>query len=127
MAHFSRVFAIVIDAPRRDHDAEVAFWSGAVGAELPVVGRYPEFNGARLPHHDMLLLAQQLGDGPARIHLDFHTDDLDAEVARLTALGATLVDRTDNWQVMRDPAGLVFCVVKDPPGRLDATNATPWP
>ncbi|WP_432992653.1 VOC family protein [Dactylosporangium sp. CA-233914] len=126
MAHFSRLYAICIDVPRPGHDASVAFWSGAAGADLPVVGRYPEFNGARLPHHDMLLLTQRLGDGPARMHLDFHTDDLDAEVARLEALGACKVDRAENWQVMRDPAGLLFCVVLDGPGVLSEANATRW-
>ncbi|MGI5239019.1 VOC family protein [Dactylosporangium sp. CA-139066] len=126
MAHFSRLFAIVIDAPRPAHEATVAFWSGAAGVELPVVEKYPEFNGARLPNHDMLLLTQQLGDGPARIHLDFHTDDLEAEVARLEALGATRETRAENWQVMRDPAGLIFCVVQDRPGTLHESNATRW-
>ncbi|WP_433607803.1 VOC family protein [Dactylosporangium sp. CA-139114] len=126
MAHFSRLYAICVDVPAHDHDATVAFWSGAAGAEMPVVGRYPEFNGARLPNHDMLLLAQRLGDGEARMHLDFHTDDLDAEVARLEALGATRVERAGNWQVMRDPAGLPFCVVLDAPGTLSEANATRW-
>jgi hypothetical protein len=35
------------------------------------------------------------------------------------------VDEAGLWSVLRDPAGLVFCVVPDPD--LDATNATPWP
>jgi hypothetical protein len=126
VAHFSRLYAICIDVPREDHDATVAFWSGAAGAEMPVVGKYPEFSGAKLPHHDMLLLAQQLGDGPARMHLDFHTDDLDAEVGRLEGLGATRVERAANWQVMRDPAGLLFCVVLDRPGTLTEANAVRW-
>ncbi|MFG2045409.1 VOC family protein [Dactylosporangium sp. NPDC048998] len=126
MAHFSRLYAIVIDAPRPDYAATVAFWSGAAGADLPVVAKYPEFNGAKLPNHDMLLLTQQLGDGPARVHLDFHTDDLDAEVARLEALGATRLEHAENWQVMRDPAGLPFCVVQDRPGTLSEANATRW-
>lgn len=126
MAHFSRLYAIVIDVPRPDRDATVAFWSGALGAELAVVEKYPEFNGARLPGHDMLLLAQGLGDGGPRVHLDIHTDDLDAEVARLEALGAARVERTGGWQVMRDPAGVVFCVVPDKPGVLSEANATRW-
>ncbi|GAA4262619.1 hypothetical protein GCM10022255_100000 [Dactylosporangium darangshiense] len=116
----------MIDAPRPDHEATVAFWSGAAGVDLPVVAKYPEFNGAKLPTHDMLLLTQRLGDGAPRVHLDFHTDDLDAEVARLEALGATRESRAENWQVMRDPAGLVFCVVRDRPGTLSEANATRW-
>ncbi|GAA2382680.1 VOC family protein [Dactylosporangium salmoneum] len=126
MTHFSRLYAIVIDAPRPDHEATVAFWSGAAGTQLELVPQYPEFHGAKLPTHDMLLLAQGLGDGPPRVHLDFHTDDLDAEVARLEALGATRLERAKNWQVMRDPAGLVFCVVLDRPGTLSEDNAVRW-
>jgi hypothetical protein len=126
VAHYSRLYAIVIDVPRADHAATVAFWSGAAGAGLETVAKYPEFSGAKLPHHDMLLLAQQLGDGAPRVHLDFHTDDLDAEVARLEALGATRATRAERWQVMRDPAGLPFCVVLDRPGTLSEANATRW-
>ncbi|GAA3305398.1 hypothetical protein GCM10020218_106910 [Dactylosporangium vinaceum] len=120
------MYAISIDVPRADHDATVAFWSGALGAPLERVGQYPEFSGAKLPDHDMIVLAQRLGDGPARVHLDFHTDDVDAEVARLERLGATRLERAGNWQVMRDPAGLVFCVVLDRPGVLTEANATRW-
>ena len=31
-----------------------------------------------------------------------------------------------HWQLMRDPAGLVFCVIPEPPGELDASNARRW-
>jgi predicted enzyme related to lactoylglutathione lyase len=48
------------------------------------------------------------------IHLDFRSDDRDAELERLTGLGATVeetksdTDRT--WTVMRDPESNPFCV-----------------
>jgi predicted enzyme related to lactoylglutathione lyase len=48
------------------------------------------------------------------LHLDFLTEDREAEVARLTRLGATVVEtKTDEratWTVMRDPEGNPFCV-----------------
>ena len=127
MAHYSRLYTIVLDVPAADHDATVAFWRGALDAPLEQVEKYPEFHGARLPSHDLLLLTQQLGDGGPRVHVDIHTDDLDAEVARLEALGATRVERQDRWWVMRDPAGLTFCVVMDRPGTQTPANATRWP
>ncbi len=127
VAHYSRLYAIVLDVPAADHDATVSFWRGALGAPLEQVGRYPEFHGALLPTHDLALLAQQLGDGPPRVHVDIHTDDLDAEVARLEALGAVRVERQERWWVMRDPAGVTFCVVLDRPGILTEENATRWP
>ena len=127
MAHYSRLYPIVLDVPAAEEDATVAFWRGALGAPLERVGRYPDFHGAVIPGHDLLLLTQRLGTGAPRVHLDVHTDDLDAEVARLEALGATRVERQDRWWVMRDPAGITFCVVLDRPGTLNDTNATRWP
>ena len=53
------------------------------------------------------------------MHVDIHTDNLDAEVARLEALGAERVEATGHWVVMRDPAGLIFCVVPEQAGSFD--------
>ena len=125
MAHYSRLTKIVIDVPAETHDAEVAFWSEALGRPLTRIERFPEYHGAELSDEGFGLLTQQLGHGPARVHLDIHTSDRAAEVARLHALGATLVDEGEHWAVMRDPAGLVFCVIPD--RRIDASNATAWP
>ena len=125
MAHFSRLHKIVVDAPPEAHDQVVAFWRDALATPLVQYTRFPEYHGADLPHGDLGLLTQRLGAGPARVHLDIHTSDRAAEVARLTALGATIVDEAGPWSVLRDPAGLVFCVVPDPD--LNATNATQWP
>ena len=69
---------------------------------------------------------QRLGDGPGRVHVDIHTDDLAAEVARLEGLGAQRVRQVHSWQVMRDPAGLTFCVVPDPAGTLSDDSARRW-
>lgn len=55
---------------------------------------------------------QNIGDGEARLHLDIESDDVEAEVARLTRLGASETERIRGWVVMRDPAGLLFCVVR---------------
>ena len=48
------------------------------------------------------------------IHLDFRTDDREAELERLTALGATVqetkTDERATWTVMRDPESNPFCV-----------------
>ncbi|WP_238010079.1 VOC family protein [Dactylosporangium sp. AC04546] len=126
MAHYSRLHAIVLDVPADDHAATVAFWEGALGQAVPRVEKYPEFHGTLLEHQRMLFLAQRLGEGGPRVHLDIHTDDLVAEVARLEALGATRVEGAGPWQVMRDPSGQVFCVVADKPGTLNDENARRW-
>ena len=48
------------------------------------------------------------------IHLDFAADDREAEVARLTAAGATVVETKSRnertWAVLRDPDANPFCV-----------------
>ena len=47
-----------------------------------------------------------------RVHLDVRAADRGAEVERLRALGATLVDdRSDHLTVMQDPEGNEFCVI----------------
>ena len=48
----------------------------------------------------------------SRVHLDIETDDIPAEVERLTKLGATVVDRLERWVVMQAPTGQRFCVVR---------------
>ena len=50
-----------------------------------------------------------------RAHLDHGTDDRDAEVTRLVGLGAEAGAEGRGWRVMRDPAGLVFCVTDNSP------------
>lgn len=126
MAHYSRLSKVVIDVPAADHDAELAFWAAAVGQPLIRFDRHPEYHGAGLPGQDFSLLIQQLGQGSARVHVDIHTDDLPAELARLEKLGAERVQQVHSWQVMRDPAGLLFCVLPEPPGALDDSNAQRW-
>ncbi len=126
MSHYSRLSKIVIDVPPADHDREVAFWSGAVGQELTQGSRFPEYHGADLRGAEFGLLIQRLGEGQGRLHLDVHTDDLEAEVARLEALGAQRAAMVHSWWVLRDPAGLLFCVVPEPAGSLNDGNARRW-
>ena len=50
-----------------------------------------------------------------RVHLDFRSEDMAAEVERLLGLGATLHRRalaraTITWTVLADPEGNEFCV-----------------
>jgi glyoxalase superfamily protein len=126
MTHHSKLSVIVIDVPPGDHGRELAFWQEAAGAPLAQNTQFPEYHSALLPGSGFGLLIQRLGDGPSRIHLDIHTDDLAAEVARLERLGAQRLERLEHWQVMRDPAGLVFCVVEAPPGEVTGDNAHRW-
>ncbi|MEV4550757.1 VOC family protein [Nonomuraea wenchangensis] len=127
MPHYSKLCRIVIDVEERHHADELAFWQAATGAALENFPSFPEFHGAMLGDGDFGLLLQRLDEGPARVHLDFHTDDVEAETARLERLGAKRVRQLDGrWWIMEDPAGLRFCVVPEPPGALHDGNAQRW-
>jgi predicted enzyme related to lactoylglutathione lyase len=124
--HRSRLTAAYFDVPEADFGAETAFWSAAlgVGVEPSDDGDYIEL-APRVP--GLQVLVQRIGNGtPARVHFDIETDDIEAEVARLVRLGATTVEVISTWVVMRDPAGLLFCVVGlQSPAEFD-THATTW-
>ncbi|MFI7701121.1 VOC family protein [Nonomuraea sp. NPDC049480] len=126
MAHYSRLCTIVIDVPEGDHDKELDFWEGAIGRRLTRNERFPEYHGVPLVDQAISLMVQRIEEGPGRVHLDFHTDDLEAEVARLERLGARRVQQAHRWWIMEDPAGLPFCVIPDPPGTLNDGNAQRW-
>ena len=112
MSHRSRLAAVLVDVPAADHDRAVTFWSGALGVDGKQLERHPEyvFYGEVTPGIEFMV--QATGDTAPRVHFDIETDDVDAEVQRLVALGATEVARIQSWVVMRDPSGTVFCVVK---------------
>ena len=119
--HRSRVAQLTVDAPADHYDAECAFWAAATGwAEH--VDRRPEFRRLLPPDSSPLrLLVQRLDerDTPVRAHLDIGTDDVDAEVRRLVALGAVVTagpsEHGGAWVTLADPVGLPFCVTPQPP------------
>lgn len=48
-----------------------------------------------------------------RVHLDLRADDVEAEVERLLALGATVLWRESDGITLTDPEGNEFCVFPD--------------
>ncbi len=48
----------------------------------------------------------------SRVHLDIESDDVEAEVARLEALGAKRVAKVKTWWVLEAPTGQRFCIVQ---------------
>ena len=126
MTHYSRLFKIVIDVPQEVHGQELVFWQGATGQEMIQARKYPEYHGTVVHGQEIGLLIQRIGGGQSRMHVDIHTDDLEAEIARLEALGAKREFKAHEWWVMSDPAGLLFCVIPDEPGTLHDQNAHRW-
>lgn len=118
---------ILIDTPAAQADAAADFWSAALGvAARPAPGeeQFTVLSGA-VPG---LFTVIQSVDGAARYHLDIETDDLAAEVARLTALGAEPVARWQDAHTLRAPGGHLLCVVPvhSDPGTF-ASSARTWP
>jgi len=107
---------VVFDFPPALHDAGRDFWQVALAADIRRGRRYPEYHALEHPAAVGPVLVQNLNDGVSRIHLDVESDDTEAEVTRLVAAGAEVVERIDDWTVLRDPGGLLFCVV---PADLD--------
>ncbi|WP_165968680.1 VOC family protein [Arthrobacter crusticola] len=102
---------VVIDAPDEVFVKTRAFWGSALLAEPRQVEEHPEFTGLVGPAAMSWVGLQNVGAAAARLHLDIETDDVDAEVQRLVTLGAEIVGQGRTWVVLKDPAGLLFCVV----------------
>lgn len=111
--HRSRISAYVLDCQVDDLKDAAEFWSQALGRAVTSFDQDGDGKYAELASDaDEPFLLLQRVDHDARIHLDIETDDLDAEVARLEALGATRVAFVKRWWVMQAPTGHRFCVVR---------------
>lgn len=126
MPHRSRLTAVLIDVPSAEHDAAAAFWSQALGHEGKRLERHPEYSFLGQVTPGIEFMVQATGDEQPRIHIDIESDDVDAEVERLTRLGAVEVERVHSWVIMRDPAGVAFCVVKVQVQDMFDRHATTW-
>lgn len=117
-----------------DPPALAAFWAAALGYEVQeappgllealaeqgldldaaAAAIDPEGRGPRL----FFEKKPKATGGNASLHMDLDAADREAEVARLIALGATLIEErtrtigpyTEVWTFMRDPEGNGFCV-----------------
>lgn len=113
----AHLFAVVFDVPSADVVPVASFWAGAFDGEVvPPHADFPEFRAVRGltgPGGRLGVLVQELGAGPAHVHVDLHVPDGStrrAEVARLVDAGAMQVDDGD-WTVLRAPGGHLCCVV----------------
>lgn len=113
MSHRSRLAGFIIDCRSDDLDAAARFWSDALG--LPIGELSPEESAtyAKLDGApgDLHVEVQKVTHD-SRVHLDIETDDIEAEVRRLEALGAKHIAAVHTWVVMEAPTGQRFCVVR---------------
>jgi hypothetical protein len=125
--HKSRLCGFIIDCQDAVLDDAAAFWSAALGMPARSL---PGEEGTKyrrlLDPQDELHVEVQRVAHESRVHLDIETDDIDAEVARLEALGAKRIGRVETWCVMQAPTGQRFCVVRKSSARFDE-RAQAWP
>ncbi|HEX2049410.1 MAG TPA: VOC family protein [Actinomycetota bacterium] len=121
--HRSRIGSVVIDC--NDFDAGVRFWREALGVPENTVQIGSRFASLGQVGGGWRVLIQRVPEPKtckSRVHLDIESDDIDAEVQRLEALGATRVEpfgHAPGW-VMTDVNGNEFCVL--------SSGTTPgWP
>jgi len=125
----SRLTEIVVDC--RDPVAQAAFWAAVLGYHV-VRSAHGRVKGAAWPQ-EPADLPEQVRQAPVvpalvfvtvpegkavknRLHLDVRPADgsIEAEVARLVALGARRADvgqGSQPWAVLADPEGNEFCVL----------------
>ena len=113
---------VVIDAPDDTHDRERDFWTIALAAQARRGTRFPEYHVLERAAAAGPVMIQNVGSAAARVHLDIESSDVAAEVERLIAAGAHEVERHDDWVVLRDPAGLLFCVVPGDGAEFEARS-----
>ena len=128
MTHRSRLAGFIIDCKDAPIEESARFWSAALGFTIDDPneggeGKYAVLGGTPSDLH----IEVQRVDHDSRVHLDIETDDIEAEVARLLALGAREVSRPHDarWVVMQAPTGQRFCVVR-PQTKDFAQRATEW-
>lgn len=116
MSHRILLRTVVLDYPSAVHDRARDFWQAALDGGIRRGTHHPAYHVLEHPAALGTVLVQQIEEGTSRIHLDIESDDPGAEVDRLLAAGAVEVARIEDWVVLRDPGGLLFCVI---PALLD--------
>ncbi|EDY44524.1 VOC family protein [Streptomyces sp. SPB074] len=112
----ARLDQVTLDIGPSAYEDEVAFWTGATGweAEPTDLPEYQRLRTARA--FPFRVLAQRLAaDRAPGIHIDFATADREAARARHELAGATSVREGAEWHVMRDTAGVEYCLTDRSP------------
>ncbi|MFC4017153.1 VOC family protein [Micromonospora sp. GCM10011542] len=125
--HRSRPYALLIDTPEPEAARSAAFWSAALGVSAGPDPEQPQFTDLHEAVPGLVTAVQAVDDAP-RFHLDIESDDVEAETARLIALGATEVSRWLECRILRVPGGHLVCVVPvASPAEVFDTRARTWP
>jgi hypothetical protein len=108
--HRSRLSTLLIDAPADQAAASAGFWSAALGVATTSPPGEPQFQTLEDTVPDLVVAVQAVHDAP-RYHVDIETDDVAAEVQRLTDLGAVEVSTWQGCHTLDAPGGHLLCVI----------------
>jgi catechol-2,3-dioxygenase len=113
----SSMFGVAFDA--RDAQAAASFWAAVLGRSVAdgatsdnaLISADPAIPGSKISFH-------RVPEGKSvknRMHFDVITTDFDAEVDRLTGLGATKLNEVNgaaaHWVTLADPEGNEFDLI----------------
>jgi hypothetical protein len=122
--HRSRFAGLIIDCDTDDLPAAADFWSAALGYDKKAPDNNGLYVGLETPIREPYFEVQKV-DHASRVHIDIESDDIEAEVIRLEALGARRIGQIRSWVVMEAPTGQRFCVV-EPCSRYFDETANQW-
>ncbi len=125
--HKSKLVAAVVDCQTDDLTEATRFWSAALGrkpdvSDDPAQEKYVSIGNGK---EDLIVLLQKVPHA-SRVHLDIESDNVEAEVQRLEALGAKRIERIKTWWVMEAPTGHRFCVVRPQRDGVMPDDANQW-
>ena len=125
--HKSKLVTAVIDCQTDDLTEAALFWSAALGRQAdlsddPATEKYVRVGTG---NEELIVLLQKVPHA-SRVHLDIESDDIEAEVARLEALGAKRIEKIKTWWVMEAPTGHRFCVVRPQRNGAMPDDANEW-
>ena len=125
--HKSKLVTAVIDCQTDDLTGAALFWSAALGRQAdlsddPATEKYVRVGSGT---EELIVLLQKVPH-PSRVHLDIESDNIEAEVVRLEALGARRIEKINTWWVMEAPTGHRFCVVRPQRNGAMPDDANEW-
>lgn len=102
-----------------DPEPLAQWWAAQTGGSITETndGWFVVVRGGGLPIRLAFQKVDEVTPGKNKVHLDLGAPDLDAEVDRLVAAGATLVERRGEpsfrWVTLADPQGNLFDVAEE--------------
>lgn len=106
----------MITVDSTDAEPLAQWWAEQTAAAITETndGWFVVVKGGELPLMLAFQKVEEVTPGKNKVHLDLSAPDLDAEVDRLVAAGATLVERRGDesfrWVTLADPQGNLFDV-----------------